>query len=61
MIQGVPCVPFNISCMDQQNIKVRIVNSTTGVLIAGCETILSELPVDPAELEFKKAEDYTGE
>lgn len=28
-MQGVPCVPFNINCMDQQNIKVRIVTAAS--------------------------------
>lgn len=38
------------------DIKVRIINSLTGVLIEGCETILTELPLDPAELTFKQGE-----
>ena len=37
------------------DIKVRIINSATGVLYPGSETVLSELSVDPTELAFKQA------
>lgn len=37
------------------DIKVRIINSATGVLYPGSETILNELSVDPTELAFKQA------
>ena len=38
------------------DIKVRIINSATGVLYPGSETILNELSVDPTELAFKQAD-----
>ena len=38
------------------DIKVRIINSLTGVFIEGCETVLTELPLDPTELTFKQGE-----
>lgn len=36
------------------DVKVRIINANTGVLEAGCETLLTELPVDPTELALKQ-------
>ena len=38
------------------DIKVRIINSVTGALVPGCETVLTELPVDPNELTFKQGD-----
>ena len=37
------------------DIKVRVINSQTGVLYPGSETVLTELAVDPTELTFKQA------